>query len=408
MLQLMIKRKEVKNMKIIKGITLQLYPNQQQRNQLQQMFGNERFVWNHLLDMANQRYKNNPNSQFLNAYQMNYLLKPLKSEYPFLKKSDSSSLQVVTHNLEQAFKTLFQHRGGHPKFQSYKRTKQSYTGKSTIKVIAKRYLKLPKLGYVKSSKTSRLLNGKIKRYTITHLPTDKYQLSVALECESQALPKTGKTVGIDLGLHDLMILSDASQPKIKKFTTKYLDQQAKIWQRKFNRRKNKATKAVRQWNHNHKAINEEIDDYQNWQQAKQVKACYQDKAKRKRFAYLQWWTTQLVKHYDVIIMEDLKARNMMKNHHLADSVAHACWRKIREMLTYKCTWYGKQLVIVNPRNTSRICHTCGHLQQQFKNISTNEWLATRKWTCEACGVYQDRDRNATMNILQRGLQQLNN
>ena len=292
-------------------------------------------------------------------------------------------------------------------FQSYKRTKQSYTGKSTIKIIAKRYLKLPKLGYIKSSKTSRLLSGKIKRYTITHLTTGKYQLSVALECKSQALPQTNKTVGIDLGLHDLMILSDPCQPKIKKFTTKCLDQQAKIWQRKFNRRKNEATKAVRQWNHNHKTIKEEIDDYQNWQRAKQIKPCYQDKAKRKRFAYLQWWTTQLAKHYNVIVMEDLKTRNMIKNHHLADSVAHACWRKIREMLTYKCTWYGKQLVIVNPRNTSRICHDCKHFQQQFKNMSTDEWLATREWTCEACGVHQDRDQNAAINILQRGLTKIN-
>lgn len=392
---------------MIKGITLQLYPNKQQQLQLQQMFGNERFVWNQMLAMANQRYENNPHSQFLTSYQMNYLLKPLKIEYPFLKESDSSSLQVVTHNLEQAFMMLFKHRGGHPKFQSYKRTKPSYTGKSTLKVIAKRYLKLPKLGYVKSSKTSRLLNGKIKRYTITYLPTGKYQLSVALECESQALPKTGKAVGIDLGLHDLMILSDPCQPKIKKFTTKYLDEQAKNWQRKFNRRQNEAIKAVCQWNHNHKTIKEDIEDYKNWQRAKQIKAYYQNKAARKRAAYLQWWTTQIVKNYDVIAMENLNAKNMMKNHHLADSIAHAAWRKVRDMLTYKCAWYGKQLIIVNPRNTSRICHNCGQLQNQFKDLSTNEWLATREWTCEDCGAHQDRDRNAAMNILQRGLQQLN-
>lgn len=150
---------------------LQLYPNRKQQAQLRQMFGNERFIWNRMLDMANKRYQNNPASQFLNSYAMCYLLKPLKNEYPFLKQSDSSSLQVVTHNLEQAFKTLFQHRGGHPRFQSRRYAKQSYTGKSKITVIAKRYLRLPKLGYIKSSKTGRLLTGKVKRYTITLLPT---------------------------------------------------------------------------------------------------------------------------------------------------------------------------------------------------------------------------------------------
>lgn len=226
-----------------------------------------------------------------------------------------------------------------------------------------------------------------------------------MECDSQALPKTNKAVGIDLGLSDLMILSNGQ--KVRKFTTKYADQQARSWQHKFDRRKNQAIKNVRQWNHNHKTIKEELEDYQNWQRARIIKARYQDRVKRKRDAYLQAWTTKIVKSYDVIAIENLKAKNMMKNHHLADSIAHACWRKIREMLTYKCKWYGKQLVIVNPKNTSRICHTCGHLQKQFKNMSTNEWLATRQWTCENCGIKQDRDLNAANNILQRGLAKLN-
>lgn len=388
-------------MKITKGITLRLYPNHQQQQQLQQMFGNERFVWNHLLDMANQRYQNNPSCHFINNYGMDYLIKRLKQEYPFLKLSDSSSLQIVTHNLNQSFKMLFKHRGGHPKFHSRHSMKQSYTGKSTIKVIAKRYLRLPKLGYIKSSKTGRLLNGKIKRYTVAYLPTGKFQLSVILECESQTLPKTGKSVGVDLGLSDLMILSGGV--KVNKFTTKHLDNQAKLWQRKMNRRKNQALTNVRQWNHNHKTIKDDLNDYANWQRAKQIKTCFQDKAKRKRDAYLQTWTAWLVKHYDVIVMEDLKAKNMMKNHCLADSIAHASWRKIRTMLEYKCRWYGKQLIIVNPKNTSRICHSCGHLQQQFKGLSTNQWLNTRQWTCEECGQQQDRDVNAAINILNCGL-----
>ena len=238
---------------MIKGITLQLYPNKQQQLQLQQMFGNERFVWNHLLDMANQRYENNPHSQFLQSYQMNYLLKPLKNEYPFLKESDSSSLQVVTHNLEQAFTMLFKHRGGHPKFQSYKRTKPSYTGKSTLKVVAKRYLKLPKLGYIKSSKTSRLLNGKIKRYTVSYDPTGRYYLSLQVEVQApQALPKTGQTVGLDVGIADLAISSDGI--KYGTFQPKWLEKQTVKWQSKYNKRKHQAMIAVQQWNHNHKTI----------------------------------------------------------------------------------------------------------------------------------------------------------
>lgn len=391
---------------MLKGIVMQIYPNQRQQEQLRQMFGNDRFVWNKMLQMANKRYENNPTSQFVNAYGMNYLLKPLKQEYPFLKESDSSSLQIVTSNLEQAFQRLFKHQGDHPKFHSRKYDKPSYTGKSTIQIVAKRYLKIPKLGYIKSSKTGRLLNGKIKRYTLSYLPTGKYQLSVIMECDNQAFQKTGQKIGIDLGLHDLMILSNGI--KYKKYTTKYLDNEAKQWQRKMAHRKNRATISVRQWNYNHDANHsQELEDYSNWQRAKQIKATYQDKAKRKRNAYLQQITTDLVKNYDVIVMEDLKTKNMMKNHHLADSIAHACWRKIRDMLTYKCQWYGKQLIVVNPCNTSRVCHHCHHLQKQFKGMPTNEWLNTRQWYCEKCGMLQDRDINAANNILQLGLKDNN-
>ena len=103
---------------IIKGIKLRLYPNQTQKDQLWQMFGNDRFVWNQMLAMAKERYKNNLNSQFVGKYGMDALLKPLKQEYPFLKESDSTSLQVVNQNLDQAFKRLFKHQGGYPRIKS--------------------------------------------------------------------------------------------------------------------------------------------------------------------------------------------------------------------------------------------------------------------------------------------------
>ena len=104
--------------KLIKGVKLRLYPNKQQQAQLWQMFGNDRRVWNLMLDMAKQRYQNNPSSHFVNEYGMNYLLKQLKQEYPYLKDSDATSFLVVNHNLVQAFKMLFKHRGGYPRFKS--------------------------------------------------------------------------------------------------------------------------------------------------------------------------------------------------------------------------------------------------------------------------------------------------
>ena len=143
---------------MIKGIKLRLYPNKAQQNRLLQMFGNNRFIWNQMLAMAKNRYKNNPSAKFVNEYDMNYLVKQLKQEYPFLKESDSSSLRVSNHNLAQAFKMLFKHQGGYPRFKSRHLTKQSYTGRTNCKVIAKRRMQLPKLSSIKTSKTNRLID----------------------------------------------------------------------------------------------------------------------------------------------------------------------------------------------------------------------------------------------------------
>lgn len=184
----------------IKGIKLRLYPNKTQQNQLLQMFGNDRFVWNQMLAMAKQRYKNNPSSNFVNEYGMNYLLKPLKQEYSFLKESDSTSLTTVNHNLDQAFKMLFKHRGGYPRFKSRRSTKQSYTGRSTCSVLAKRRIKLAKLDSIKTSKTAQLANCKIKQYTVSLEPTGKYYLSLIVDDPNiKPLEKTGAVVGIDMG-----------------------------------------------------------------------------------------------------------------------------------------------------------------------------------------------------------------
>ncbi|MEK1304961.1 transposase, partial [Limosilactobacillus fermentum] len=193
--------------------------------QLWQMFGNDRRVWNLMLDMAKQRYQNNPSSHFVNEYGMNYLLKQLKQEYPYLKDSDATSFLVVNHNLVQAFKMLFKHRGGYPRFKSRHAAKQSYTGRSVCTVIAKRRMKLPKLGSIRTSKTSQAVNGKIKRYTVSYGPTGRYYLSLQVETVApEALPKTGKTVGLDVGIADLAISSDGE--KFGTFNAKWLEKQA--------------------------------------------------------------------------------------------------------------------------------------------------------------------------------------
>ena len=383
---------------IVKGVKLRLYPNAKQRDQLTQMFGNNRFIWNQMLAMAKERYRNNPSSSFVNEYGMNYLVKSLKKEYPFLKESDSSSLQVSNHYLAQSFKMLFKYCGGYPKFKSRRSVKQSYTGKSTCKVIAKRRIKLPKLGSIRTSKTNQLEGLKIKRYTVALEPTGRYYLSLVVDdLNIQSLEKTGAVVGIDMGVADLAITSDGY--KYLKFTTPYLDNKVTEAQSRFSKRKQRALVRVRQWNHNHKTFKEELDDYSNWQKARIAKSRYQAKIANKRKDYLHKITTELVKSYDVIVIEDLRTKNLLKNHHLAKSISNQSWRMFREMLEYKCDWYGKQLITVKPNYTSQVCSNCGY-------HSGKKPLDVREWTCPKCNTYHDRDINAAVNILNRGLKEL--
>ncbi len=381
---------------MLKGIKLRLYPNKTQQGQLLQMFGNDRFVWNQMLAMMNERYKNNKYLPFLGKFKLNYLLKPLKQEYPFLKNSDSSSLQVTNEFLTQAWKNFFTDKTGKvgkPRFHSRKYLKQSYTGKSTVFVAAKRYLKVPKLGYIKTSNTSILKNTKIKRYTVLLEPTGKYYLSLQVEIKEPEKPKkTGKQVGIDVGIADLAVLSNGL--KYPSFDGSYFENKAKAWQTKYSRRRHLAKMLCLQDTNRKALIPRSLDSFTNWQKAKKTKAVYQAKVANQRKDYLHKLTTHLVRQYDVIVIEDLKTKNLQKNHRLAKSIANASWSIFRQMLEYKCEWYGKKLITVDPKNTSRICSKCGY-------NSGEKPLDIREWTCSKCQAHHDRDINAAINILNK-------
>src|SRR5699024_2526694 len=193
------------------GIKGQLTLKSNQQTQVLQNIGNARFVWNQFLSIWNERYENNPTLPTLSEYDLNNLLPTLKREYTFLKLSDSTSLQQVSTDLVSAFKRLFMNKGHfkHPRFKGKHHARQSYTAKNVNNSIRyeKGYLRLPKIGYVRF-RCGRKINGKIKKATIRLTPSGTFECSLLVEDESQVLAtKMNRSVGIDMGVADLMVLS---------------------------------------------------------------------------------------------------------------------------------------------------------------------------------------------------------
>ncbi|MPM78586.1 IS200/IS605 family transposase ISLhe65 [bioreactor metagenome] len=133
--------------------------------------------------------------------------------------------------------------------------------------------------------------------------------------------------------------------------------QKRQWERKLARRRQQALVKIEQAKA--QEIELELSDFKNVQKAKEQVARINKKIANQRNNYLQQYTTSLVKKYDLIVLEDLKTKNLLQNRQLARSIADAAWAKIKSMLAYKCEWYGKEMVLVNPAYTSQTCSHCG-------------------------------------------------
>ena len=313
---------------MLKGMKLKAYPNQEQKHALFCMSGNQRFVWNQMLNMLNERYDNNHDSKFPKKFELNMLLPTLKQEYPFLTISNSQSLQFACESLFDAFERFFKRIGGHPNFHSRKASKKSFTGKQGCVVVGKHYVKVPKLGYLKVSNTASIQNHQIKRYTVSFNSTGKFFLSVNYEDENQVFNKTENAVGIDLNTGELAVFSD--ETRIPSLNLKPLERKLRVEQRKLSRRYLRAKVEIgfdKTFKPKDKQRN--LLDFPNYQRQKQIVARIHEKIRNKRRDYIQKITTDIVKNYDTIVIEDLKVSNMLKNHHLAHKIEHQSWYEFR-------------------------------------------------------------------------------
>lgn len=377
----------------LKGIKIAIQPNTKQIESINANFGYNRFVYNQLLAMQNARY--GAGASNISRFGMNYIIAGMKIEFPFLKDAESSSLQCTSTDLADAFHRFFTKQNGFPKFKSRKRSKNSYKINcinNNVAVVDNHYLKLPKLGLVKAYGLHRV-KDKIKSAVVRKNPAGDYSVTLLVETEIKPFPETSKSIGLDLGLADLVIQSDGVKLKNKQFE-RSLAKKRLNWERKLARRRLQAKAKIVEA---HKVgVELDMSSFKNVEKARQMVAKYNRKAMNQRDNYLHQYTASLVKNYDIIAMEDLKTKNLMKNKHLSRSIADSSWAKIKSMLAYKCEWYGKQLILVNPAYTSQECSSC-HANTGKKP------LRIREFTCPHCGVHHDRDVNAAINILNKAL-----
>ena len=367
-----------------KAYKFRLYPNDNQKILINKTFGCTRFIYNHFLNKCKEK-------GFIKAYDMCKELKELVLDYPFLKEVDSMALRCSIFNLEDSYKNYFSKRSAYPSFKN-KFRKQSYRTNcitsvyknkkySNIKIdIKEKMIKVPKLGLVKIRGYRNLneLTDRIINITIEKEKTNKYYVSVITEKEEETPKKITPTsiVGIDLGIKDLVVTSDGEKyPNPKEINKR--EKRLKRMQRKLCR---------------------QVKGSNNYNKTKEKIARIHSKIKNSRKHNIITIANKIVKEHDIIVSEKLNVKKMSSNHKLAKSILDAGFNKICELLKWKAKLLGKYYYQVDTYYpSSKICSHCDN-----KTEVTND-LKVRMWECENCGNTNDRDINASINIMFEGI-----
>ena len=365
-------------MQRIRGYKYRAYPNKKQKEFFEKTFGCCRFVYNYYMERRQSLWR-----EWHDTLRYNDMCKDLssvlKGEYVWLREADSIALQQSLRHLDRAYDNFFKKRSAYPNFKS-KRYKQSYRTMNINGSISinESSITIPKAGRVKIVNT-RDFDGRIIGASVSRTSTGRYYISLQVEEEYEELPNKGGHIGLDAGLKTLYTTSDSDiylNPKTLSLHEKRIRRLQRSLSRKQKGSKN-SEKARLKLAREH----EKISDIRNDIQHK--------------------ITHKLASENQVVCVEDLDVKGMMKDHRLAKHISDASWSELCRKLEYKIADHGGILIKV-PRTyaSSQICSCCGRKESKLKDLSI------RSWICPSCGAEHDRDVNAAKNILEKGLELL--